>query len=120
MIRRPPRSTLFPYTTLFRSCATVLTAARCRRQSVRYLTCTLNVGEGTAPIGPASVMVLAGPMGAGPGAFPFSPDGTRIEQPPHALRTREAKPHERVDFGGGRARTRDRVVRQGGGAVGDG
>src|SRR3712207_8268396 len=23
MIRRPPRSTLFPYTTLFRSCATV-------------------------------------------------------------------------------------------------
>src|SRR2546430_3804298 len=25
MIRRPPRSTLFPYTTLFRSCATALT-----------------------------------------------------------------------------------------------
>src|SRR5260221_9611536 len=26
MIRRPPRSTLFPYTTLFRSCATSLQA----------------------------------------------------------------------------------------------
>src|SRR2546430_11410877 len=29
MIRRPPRSTLFPYTTLFRSCRT----ARCRDRS---------------------------------------------------------------------------------------
>src|SRR5438874_8977768 len=27
MIRRPPRSTLFPYTTLFRSCRTVTTMA---------------------------------------------------------------------------------------------
>src|SRR3712207_8032885 len=27
MIRRPPRSTLFPYTTLFRSCGAVLVAA---------------------------------------------------------------------------------------------
>src|SRR3712207_8018627 len=32
MIRRPPRSTLFPYTTLFRSCsAAVLEAIRSRR-----------------------------------------------------------------------------------------
>src|SRR5712672_4108219 len=28
MIRRPPRSTLFPYTTLFRSCAVCRAAAR--------------------------------------------------------------------------------------------
>src|SRR5258708_37357359 len=28
MIRRPPRSTLFPYTTLFRSCSTARTTAR--------------------------------------------------------------------------------------------
>src|SRR2546427_2530159 len=28
MIRRPPRSTLFPYTTLFRSCGRVLREAR--------------------------------------------------------------------------------------------
>src|SRR5207245_6252204 len=30
MIRRPPRSTLFPYTTLFRSMRTPRSAARCR------------------------------------------------------------------------------------------
>src|SRR5690348_18107535 len=29
MIRRPPRSTLFPYTTLFRSCRAVGDAVRC-------------------------------------------------------------------------------------------
>src|SRR5690348_17523869 len=28
MIRRPPRSTLFPYTTLFRSCATLIESAK--------------------------------------------------------------------------------------------
>src|SRR5260221_5293000 len=32
MIRRPPRSTLFPYTTLFRSAAKALHNGRCRRQ----------------------------------------------------------------------------------------
>src|SRR5258706_12167775 len=32
MIRRPPRSTLFPYTTLFRSQPVHLSAARFRRQ----------------------------------------------------------------------------------------
>src|SRR5437660_8990350 len=31
MIRRPPRSTLFPYTTLFRSCSTGISAARAAR-----------------------------------------------------------------------------------------
>src|SRR3712207_8614526 len=30
MIRRPPRSTLFPYTTLFRSCGSVLVRGRRR------------------------------------------------------------------------------------------
>src|SRR2546426_7609279 len=29
MIRRPPRSTLFPYTTLFRSCAAFARSMRC-------------------------------------------------------------------------------------------
>src|SRR2546421_6878729 len=29
MIRRPPRSTLFPYTTLFRSCAKAVSSASC-------------------------------------------------------------------------------------------
>src|SRR2546426_1347358 len=35
MIRRPPRSTLFPYTTLFRSLATPCLARRCRRMRPR-------------------------------------------------------------------------------------
>src|SRR3712207_7574301 len=35
MIRRPPRSTLFPYTTLFRSAATVPSAAM---RAVKYVT----------------------------------------------------------------------------------
>src|SRR2546427_11863005 len=35
MIRRPPRSTLFPYTTLFRSCWTDATSYRRRGRSVR-------------------------------------------------------------------------------------
>src|SRR2546422_1851658 len=33
MIRRPPRSTLFPYTTLFRSRAAVERRRRCRRKT---------------------------------------------------------------------------------------
>src|SRR5689334_24682354 len=32
MIRRPPRSTLFPYTTLFRSLVALRITARCRRR----------------------------------------------------------------------------------------
>src|SRR5208282_3008244 len=35
MIRRPPRSTLFPYTTLFRSCLRRLTVRRACRRSLR-------------------------------------------------------------------------------------
>src|SRR5258708_21991622 len=42
MIRRPPRSTLFPYTTLFRSCAVSRTAAPpcARRVSRSRVACT--------------------------------------------------------------------------------
>src|SRR2546425_6789016 len=35
MIRRPPRSTLFPYTTLFRSCPVARPRGTCRRSAVR-------------------------------------------------------------------------------------
>src|SRR3712207_8194109 len=42
MIRRPPRSTLFPYTTLFRSCA----AAGRHHQSRRVN--SLHIGQGRA------------------------------------------------------------------------
>src|SRR3712207_7838591 len=36
MIRRPPRSTLFPYTTLFRSVPVVVGRARFHKQRVRW------------------------------------------------------------------------------------
>src|SRR2546421_3322736 len=42
MIRRPPRSTLFPYTTLFRSCSLASVthvASRCEAQSVEQVQC---------------------------------------------------------------------------------
>src|SRR3712207_232513 len=41
MIRRPPRSTLFPYTTLFRSLALWMTAQPPRRQAVLVLLVTI-------------------------------------------------------------------------------
>src|SRR5205809_2633869 len=37
MIRRPPRSTLFPYTTLFRSATSARSRARCPHDSGRSL-----------------------------------------------------------------------------------
>src|SRR3989454_3897595 len=60
MIRRPPRSTLFPYTTLFRSLATItrtraLDLVRARGRRARALTrAALGNSEGlAAPIAPA-------------------------------------------------------------------
>ena len=44
MIRRPPRSTLFPYTTLFRSAAGPLCTGKCR---ARYILCSRVRGEAT-------------------------------------------------------------------------
>src|SRR5574337_2214297 len=37
MIRRPPRSTLFPYTTLFRSMSTMVTAAELTQEAQDFL-----------------------------------------------------------------------------------
>src|SRR2546427_8486999 len=49
MIRRPPRSTLFPYTTLFRSRS--LREERCERQGLRVGPLDLTLGErGAAPL----------------------------------------------------------------------
>src|SRR3712207_8340211 len=45
MIRRPPRSTLFPYTTLFRSSIVFEYRIRCPRHDVTYT----DVFEGTPP-----------------------------------------------------------------------
>src|SRR5258708_31745680 len=46
MIRRPPRSTLFPYTTLFRSSNTVM-AARIARSDAPRIFSSLNAGTTT-------------------------------------------------------------------------
>src|SRR5687767_15548966 len=46
MIRRPPRSTLFPYTTLFRSRVGRRRALRDRRRGSRGLAEELDCGEG--------------------------------------------------------------------------
>src|SRR2546430_12037792 len=51
MIRRPPRSTLFPYTTLFRSVG--ITAA-CRMSSTRALTLGGNTEVSTTTVGSVS------------------------------------------------------------------
>src|SRR2546430_9091690 len=59
MIRRPPRSTLFPYTTLFRSPARVFVDERDAIRAVK--------GATERPIQPGDVIVLigTGPSGTG-------------------------------------------------------
>src|SRR2546430_5593540 len=52
MIRRPPRSTLFPYTTLFRSCSPIKAARELgseRRETVRSLS-AVGVGSLTGAV----------------------------------------------------------------------
>src|SRR2546422_3351955 len=53
MIRRPPRSTLFPYTTLFRSLITTVAAARCWSTASR-MSSAVCTGTKTAPGGGVS------------------------------------------------------------------
>src|SRR5256885_15553230 len=48
MIRRPPRSTLFPYTTLFRSRTLIRTSPK-RKRSKSCLVTTAKAGEERAP-----------------------------------------------------------------------
>src|SRR3712207_441522 len=50
MIRRPPRSTLFPYTTLFRSVLTL------ERRSSPTSTCTENIPEARAQVRPHAIL----------------------------------------------------------------
>src|SRR3712207_8540095 len=58
MIRRPPRSTLFPYTTLFRSCPAGTALSRCSQQRAQ---------EGT----PVQRSWTAGPLDHRAGTFPL-------------------------------------------------
>src|SRR3989442_11879926 len=65
MIRRPPRSTLFPYTTLFRSLRRILAAGpprlRIDRVAVLFATCA---GEGRGVTGSAREARKGGAAGA--------------------------------------------------------
>src|ERR1051325_170138 len=60
MIRRPPRSTLFPYTTLFRSRAAAVLIARARRH--RVVVHAVRAGPGAE-----RAVVAAGPPAPGAG-----------------------------------------------------
>src|SRR3712207_7648942 len=64
MIRRPPRSTLFPYTTLFRSppCCPASVATSGRAAAVRRLSRTRAARDRPTPARPAST--TASPAGA--------------------------------------------------------
>src|SRR3712207_7809653 len=50
MIRRPPRSTLFPYTTLFRSAADDVVLGRLRRREKHSVFVSAKTGEGLADL----------------------------------------------------------------------
>src|SRR2546429_3772377 len=61
MIRRPPRSTLFPYTTLFRSCRIGEPQAfRCQVKSVRGNLSPAAPGERAEVAGPLVPQIVAG------------------------------------------------------------
>src|SRR3712207_8495502 len=69
MIRRPPRSTLFPYTTLFRSAGG-----------------GPGVAAGGGRLAPAGPLLLAG----GPGGWPPRPGPAGAAQPPAGYQDRES------------------------------
>src|SRR3989449_11693174 len=71
MIRRPPRSTLFPYTTLFRSPGARLAAAHSWRCSCRTLARGTRPPESLGPVLPAILSRLPAPPARSPqGPFP--------------------------------------------------
>src|SRR3712207_8504298 len=55
MIRRPPRSTLFPYTTLFRSCGRNAPEG-CRMTSTTHVPATTGAHRGTTRVTPGRVL----------------------------------------------------------------
>src|SRR3712207_9175588 len=63
MIRRPPRSTLFPYTTLFRSYNVMGVAKAALEATVRYLAADLgpkNIRVNAISAGPIKTLAAAG------------------------------------------------------------
>src|SRR3712207_8716106 len=62
MIQRPPRSTLFPYTTLFRSVSSALRVSGCSPSAVRaaLMCCSAAVTTASPAGGCAGAVVVAG------------------------------------------------------------
>src|SRR3712207_8470503 len=88
MIRRPPRSTLFPYTTLFRSVEVRVDDARPGRQRVRVVERALARGR----LGPDVVVVGAGVEKAATHDGPpsgISPARRRSEEHTSELQSRQ-------------------------------
>src|SRR5256885_16376014 len=80
MIRRPPRSTLFPYTTLFRSDGDLFAAPVGKRQVGDAEIVELRIGcfHDRAP-------VLAGPKSEAPASFPMRAPLNLAEPDPRPL-----------------------------------
>src|SRR3712207_9388702 len=60
MIRRPPRSTLFPYTTLFRSGGQLLPTDRGRHRAIEVGAVLLRLDQGRAELGEQADLVVDG------------------------------------------------------------
>src|SRR3712207_7323894 len=84
MIRRPPRSTLLPYTTLFRSHRRALAVAR--------IIATITIATIAAWVSyhhMAAVAARYGETGASPYLLPLSVDGLRSEEHTSELQSRQ-------------------------------
>src|SRR3989442_6268153 len=88
MIRRPPRSTLFPYTTLFRS--VIVAGGTLAPLAAKHATGTIPIVMSAAgdPVGTGLVPSLAKPGGNVTGLSNFSADLTRSEEHTSELQSR--------------------------------
>src|SRR5687767_15598946 len=74
MIRRPPRSTLFPYTTLFRSVRSYVTRIRCTVVCNEF--CATNLGDRMR----ATISIAIGWLGA---SIAFAQEPVRLRSEEH-------------------------------------
>src|SRR3989441_13223102 len=94
MIRRPPRSTLFPYTTLFRSHNVGITdqrAARAHLRNVEYIRRRVDADREDVPGPPRDRVLPATDRGVERGHRAHAADPQRLVQPPARERRREGE-----------------------------
>src|SRR5256885_7458219 len=99
MIRRPPRSTLFPYTTLFRSVDDEVSVRDGRRVAARFREIEVEVPDGQAALDP----LVSRLRGAGAGAPDPTPKhvralGPRAMEPPDRKSTRLNSSHLVISY----------------------